>query len=183
MEEEKEIWKDISGCPGYQVSNIGRVKSIERKVKLKNGSIRTIRERILKPEKNSGGYFRVKLCKNGKEKSVLVHRLVADAFLTNHLNLPQINHRNEIKEDNRVDNLEYCDAKYNSNYGTRNERMAKTLTNHPKKSKQVKCLETGIVYLSLGDIQRKFGFSQSNICKCCNGKRNTCGGYHWRYVD
>ena len=116
-----------------------------------------------------------------------IHRLVCEAFLSNTLNLPQINHKDECKTNNRVDNLEYCDAKYNSNYGTRNERMAKAVskanTNNPKRSKKIICIETGKIYPSTTEVKRKLGFSQGNVSSCCIGKRNTCGGYHWRYVD
>ena len=80
---EVEKWKDISGCPGYQVSNLGRVKSMERNVKLKNGSIRTIRERILKPIKNKDGYLFIGLYNEGKKKNIKVHRLVGQAFVQN----------------------------------------------------------------------------------------------------
>ena len=116
-----------------------------------------------------------------------IHRLVCDAFIPNPLNFPQVNHRNEDKQDNRLENLEYCDAKYNSNYGTRNERMAKSVskanTNNPKRSKAVLCIETNQIYPSTMEVKRQLGFSQGNVSSCCRGERNTCGGYHWRYVD
>ena len=175
-ETTNEIWKTIPELPNYQVSNLGRVKSLERKVKSKNGSYRTVREKILKPGKNIKGYLRVCICEKGKKKNMTIHRLVAEAFLTNQENLPQINHINEIKEDNRVENLEYCTAKYNSNFGTRTKRLSKS------QSKSVKCLETGKIYTSLIEIGRKFGFSIGNICECCNGKRKSAYGFHWQYV-
>ena len=173
-EETTEIWKTIPEFPNYQVSNKGNVKSLNY--------LRTGKEKILKPFKNKDGYLQVYLHKNGKRKFMLVHRLVAITFIPNTNNFPQVNHRNEIKEDNRVENLEFCDARYNVNYGTRNERDSKTQTNHPKKSKQVKCLETGIIYPSIMEIERRLGFEHQSISDCCNGKRNICGGYHWEFV-
>lgn len=167
MIEENEEWRDIPGYENlYQISSIGRVKS------LKFG-----KERILNPGKNSYGYIQVFLFDNkGKMKNMRVHRLVASAFLSNPYNLPQINHKNEDKTDNRVENLEYCDSKYNNNYGSHNKRVAKS------KSKAVICIETGKIYPSTKEVSRRLGFSQGNIWSCCKGKRNTCGGYHWQYA-
>lgn len=187
VEETNEIWRDIKGYEIYQVSSLGRVKSIRRTVKSKNG-YRTVKEHILKPRKNRDGYLQLSLWNENKRKTMKVHRLVCEAFLHNPLNLPQINHINEIKEDNRVENLEYCDARYNNNFGTRNERArisiskAKKGVFNTKHSKAVKCLETGKIYPSLSEVNRKFGFSAGHICDCCNGKRNIAYGYHWQYV-
>ena len=173
MIEEKEEWRDVVGYEGlYMVSNIGNVKSLKRTAKSKNGSIRTVSEKLRKIDKNKSGYLMVILNKEGKRKGMKIHRLVADAFIKNPYNLPQVNHRNEIKSDNRVENLEWCTQDYNNKYGTRTERT----------SKKVKCLETGKIYPSLSEVQRQFGFSAGHICECCNGKRNICGGFHWQYV-
>lgn len=172
----QEFWKDIDGFPDYQVSNLGNVKSLERKVKKWNG-YRTVNERILKAKIDRGGYQMVGLCSYGKHKNMLVHRLVACAFLPNPDNLPQVNHIDENKLNNNVSNLEWCTREYNNNYGSRTQRAAKA------NSKSVKCLETGIVYPSAKDVERQLGFSQCDISRCCNGKRyKTVGGYHWKYV-
>lgn len=113
----KEIFKDIEGYENlYQVSNLGNVKSLNYK--------HTGKEKILTPDKDRYGYFKVVLHKQGKRKKFFVHRLVAQAFLPNSQNLEQVNHKNEIKTDNRVQNLEFCTPKYNANYGTRNKRVA-----------------------------------------------------------
>ena len=114
MNENKEIWKDIKGFEGhYQVSNFGRVKSIKFR-----------KERILKPANNGCGYLYVNLSKNGKYNIYLIHRLVALIFISNPNNLPEINHRDEDKTNNKVENLEWCDRKYNMNYGTRTQRQS-----------------------------------------------------------
>ena len=166
-----EIWKDIYSCPGYQVSNTGKVKSLNYK--------RTGIEKILKPGKDKYGYLQVNLSKEGINKTKKVHRLVADAFLDNPFNLPQINHIDECKTNNNVENLEFCDNRYNSNFGTRNERVAKKL------SKKVKCLENGVVYASTQEAQRQLGIYHSNILRCCNRKSGfkTAGGLHWDWAD
>lgn len=167
----EEKWKTIEWNPDYQVSNLGRVKS------LKYG-----KERILKPGKSSNGYLAVNLLKKNKTKSITVHRLVCEAFLQNPYNLSDINHRNEIKTDNRLENLEYCDRRYNVNYGKGNERRSKTLINDKKKSKPVMCIETGKIYPSTMEVQRQFGFSQSNICACCRGERKIAYKFHWKWA-
>lgn len=112
---EKEEWRDIEGYPNYRVSNLGRVKSLNYN--------HTGKEKVLKAGTNKG-YLRVVLCKNGKKKRFQVHRIVAMAFLPNLHNYPQVNHMDENPLNNCVENLEWCTAQYNSNYGTRIERVA-----------------------------------------------------------
>lgn len=171
----KEIWRDIEGYEGlYQVSNLGNVKSLNYN--------RTGKERILKATKDNG-YLSVCLYKDGIKKSYKVHRIIALAFLPNPDNLPQVNHKDEDKTNNRVDNLEWCNSKYNNNYGTRNKRSGESQTNHPKFSKQVLCVETGVIYPSTRQVERKLGFANSNISAACNGKYKRAYGFHWRYID
>lgn len=163
-----EVWKPIVDYPNYEVSNLGRVKSFFLNT-----------EKILKSTKNTNGYLQVGLYKEGKIKYFRVHRLVAQAFLPNPNNLPQVNHRNEDKTDNRVENIEWCNRSYNTNYGTRNERIAKAnsipILQFTKEGKFVKKWDCSM------NIERKLGFHHSNICMCCNGKRKTAGGYKWHY--
>lgn len=162
----KEEYKDIEGYIGlYQVSNMGRVKSL--------GNDKASKEQILKPAKDKGGYLCVKLYKQGKIKFYFIHRLVAEAFIPNPNNLPQINHIDEDKTNNTISNLEWCTSKYNINYGTRNEKI----------SKQVMCVETGKIYSSTMEVQRKLGFNNGNIGKCCNGRYKQAYGFHWKYVS
>lgn len=104
-------------------------------------------------------------------------------FIDNPKNLEQVNHKNELKTDNRVENLEFCDAKHNNNYGTHNQRSAKSRINHQKLSKQVMCIETSVVYPSTNEVQRRLGFNKSAISRCCRGKCKTSYGYTWKYVE
>ena len=121
----QEEWRDIKDYEGlYMISSYGRVKSLGRWVNYKNKGKKWQEGKILKPLVKKGGYLHVGLWKNGKLKFFTVHRLVAQAFIPNPNNLPQVNHKDENKENNFVKNLEYCDAKYNSNYGTRTKRIA-----------------------------------------------------------
>ena len=172
----KEIWRDIEGYEGlYQVSNFGRVKSLNYR--------RTCKEKLLKAYKDKEGYLHVSLCKDGKTKTYSIHRLVAQEFIPNPYNLPQVNHKDENKTNNRVYNLEWCSVKYNINYGTRNKRQSESRTNYTKFSKQVLCVETGVIYPSTSQVEREFGFSKASISRCCLRKQKTCGRFHWRYID
>lgn len=118
-----EIWKDIVGYEGlYQVSNLGNVKRLKGYKGRGKGYI--VEEHFIQPSINSRGYQNVVLCKNGKTKTFSMHRLVAIAFLDNSNNLPQVNHKDENKLNNCVDNLEWCNSKYNNNYGTRNKKCS-----------------------------------------------------------
>lgn len=112
-----EEWKSIPGYEGlYEISSYGRVKSLDRYVKVKSKSYRLQKGKMLSPIKNKYGYLQVFLCCNGKYKIISVHRLVALTFIPNPDNLPMINHKDEVKTNNSVDNLEWCTEKYNSNY-------------------------------------------------------------------
>ena len=118
----KEIWKNIKGYEGlYQVSNLGRVKSLERKDNLG----RKVNEKILKNRNATHGYIAVILSKDSNKKTYRVHRLVAEAFIPNPNKYLEVNHKDENKSNNRIDNLEWCDRKYNCNYGTFKERHSK----------------------------------------------------------
>ena len=172
---KKEYWKPVVGYEGhYQVSNWGRVKSFDRWVKSRNGSVRFCKGRILKPVTNDRGYLCVELWKNNKRKSCKVHRLVAEAFIPNPYNLPMINHRDEDKTNNRVENLEWCDAKYNSNYGTRNERLSKSVLQYDLEGNFIK------EWKSTAECGRN-GYNYGNVAACCLGKQKTHKGFIWKY--
>ena len=124
----EEIWKDIEGYEGkYFISNTGKVKNNKGK--------------LLKPIKANNGYLRISLSKNSNHKMFLIHRLVANAFLENHENLPCINHIDCNKENNFVENLEFCTVKYNNTYGSRLNDVSIKLLNRKDLSKPIKCLD------------------------------------------
>ena len=121
---EKEIWRPIKGYENlYEISSRGRIKSVDRYVKGRYGNLRFQKGGIRKTTCNSRGYPAIALCKDGKYKMFNIHRLVAKAFIPNPDNLPEINHKDENKENNCVDNLEWCTRKYNMNYGTTQYRI------------------------------------------------------------
>lgn len=165
-----EIWKNIEFFEQYSVSSFGNVRN-------------NITGKILKPRKHTNGYVRVILCKNKKHYDYYIHRLVAQAFIPNPNNLPEVNHIDENKSNNFVENLEWCDRIYQVHYGTCKERMIETQRISSKQSKPIRCIETGIIYISLHHAERETGISYTSICHALNGRQNTAGGYHWEYVD
>lgn len=172
-----EIWKAIEGYEGrYEVSNYGRVKSLNYH--------RTGKEKVLKPAIDSNGYWRVGLYKNSKRKFFSVHRLVAEAFLPNPQNLPEVNHKDENKANNRVENLEWCTAKYNSNYGTHIQRVIKKTTNGKLSKKVLQLdLQGNLIkeWASAHEVERKLGMYNTCINACCKGKIKTAYGFIWKY--
>ena len=123
-----EIWKDIPGYEGfYQVSDLGNVRSYDMVVN-NCGSTKSIRKGKMLSKTKIKGYERVHLCKDGKTRQYYAHRLVLSTFLPNPdpERLTEVNHKNEDKSDNRLCNLEWCDRKYNNNYGTHTKRMIET---------------------------------------------------------
>ena len=163
--EEKEIWKDISGYEGYyMVSNMGNVKSLNYKGTGKEG--------ILKGMDTGIGYLQLHLCKDGKIKNYFVHQLVATAFCENQEGYTEVNHINEDKSDNRADNLEWCSRQYNVEYS-----KAKAIIGINKISREI------LEFPSTMEAERKLGIAHGNICACCNGKRNSAGGFYWMYKN
>lgn len=167
-----ENWTDIITHKSlYQISDLGRV--------------RNHRGRILKGYTNSKGYQMVHLRTKDSNKLYSIHRLVAIHFIPNPDNLPEVNHKDEDKANNCADNLEWCTTKYNSNYGTRNKRVAKTKRNNTYNTKAVRCIELKKTYPSTREAERQTGINCSQISAVCNHKKNykTAGGYHWRYIE
>ena len=122
-----EEWRPVVGYEGlYEVSNTGRVRSLDMYVKSRYGNYRLHKGKVLSPAKDKNGYLKVNLCYNGKDKIIRVHRLVTEAFIPNPDNLPEVNHKDEDKTNNRVENLEWCDRSYNINYGTRKDKVRDT---------------------------------------------------------
>lgn len=171
-----EIWKDIKDYEGlYQVSNYGRVRSLNYK--------RTGKTKVLRYNEIRGGYLSVYLCRNGKRKMFLVHRLVAQAFLPNWFDEPQVNHRDENPKNNHVDNLEWCSSSYNINYGTRIERVIEKMTNGKQSKPIIQFTKTGELVREWPSIQEagRNGFKPGAVVNCCRGKLKSHKGYVWKY--
>lgn len=182
-----ENWRDIKEYEGlYQVSNFGRVRSLDRYVnnRHKNGN-KLVKGKLLKQVKLSGGYLGVTLCKNNVIKTHSVHRLVAQAFKPNPQNKKCVNHLNKIRTDNRAENLEWCTYKENNNWLDHNELVSKAKTNNKKVSKPVEQYTLDGVFVkeypSAKEAQRQTGISNSNIIQCCQSKRKYAGGFIWKY--
>ena len=163
-----EIYMDIKGYEGiYQVSNLGNIRNSKGKV--------------LKPIKSSEGYMQIVLCKNGEHKRYYIHRLVLSTFKANPENKPQVNHINEDKTDNRLNNLEWNTPSENINHGTRTERASKSM------KIKIKCIELNQVFDSATDaalyLNKKYNGAGSHIADCCNGKRKSAYGYTWKYAN
>ena len=173
----EEIWKPIKGYEGlYEVSNLGRVKSLDRSFINKAGWRTTSQGKILAPLMKKG-YCHIALCKNNKARHHRVNRLVAEAFIPNPHNYPQVNHKDENPLNNRVDNLEWCTALYNTNYGTALVRKAM------KRGTKVRCIETGEIYYSIGKAAKEIGSYPANVWKCCRGERETANGLHFEFAE
>ena len=170
-----EEWRDIDEYEGYyQVSNYGKVKSLPRKTR--NGSCKC--EKILTPGNDKDGYKIVNLYKDTGKKTYRVHRLVAEAFLENPNNLPEINHKDENPANNMIDNLEWCTSKYNSNYGTWREK--RTGKNNPR-ARKIRCIDTGEVFNTIKEASKAYNVGRTNIGECLSGRTKTAGGYKWEY--
>lgn len=180
-----ETWKVVRGYEGlYEVSDLGRIRSLGRICNAKNGSKSRKRDRILTQEITVFGYCRVRLfSSDGKSKHYATHRLVAEAFLGNVEGM-EINHKNEIKTDNRVENLEIVTSRENCNFGTRNKRLSeKNKANKALWCKPVvqKDKDGNVIarYDSRLDAERETGIHNRHISECCNGQRKTANGYIW----
>lgn len=179
---QEEIWKPIKDYDGlYEVSNYGRVKSLKRNVRANTCGIRVLPEKILSACKSSCGYKLVVLCENGKHHSINVHRLVAEAFIPNPNNYKEVNHKDEDKTNNKVENLEWCDRKYNANYGTGIERCSS------KRCKPVAMidLETNQVIKEFPSAKKAMdctNIDRNLIGMVCLGKTKSAGGYFWKFI-
>ena len=189
---ENEIWKDIPEYEGlYQVSNLGRVKSLKRLDKRN----RIVKEKILKHGIDTNGYHLVKLYKYDKPRTLKVHRLICQVFIQNPNNYTEVNHKDEDKSNNCVDNLEWCTRKYNVNYGNRTNKAK----NHPNCKHRLGVLgkdnpnsKIVIQYTKDGEfikswnctheVERKLGVRSSSVSACARGNIKSAGGFIWKYA-
>ena len=186
-----EEWRDIKGYEGkYQVSNLGRIKSLNYRG--------THKHEIMKPRKTTVGYEMITLTKNGIPSQFLIHRLVAEAFIPNPNNLPCVNHKiddYEHRSDNRVENLEWCTYRYNNTYGNKISKFIKSRTGkckgnkHPF-AKKVKCLNNNMVFDTVTEAAKWGNATASTISKQIKGQRKTAGKHpmtgdklKWEYME
>ena len=167
--------KDIKGYEGlYAITSCGKVWSYRRKKFMKNSDAKD-------------GYLKISLTKDGQVRTYQVHRLVAEAYIPNPDNKPQVNHLDENKKNNCVNNLAWATPRENMNYGTRNERARATRIKNGKPAgitrKAVYCVELDRVFVSTCQAARELGLDQGSISKCCNGKQGTCGKLHFRFYE
>lgn len=195
-----EIWKDIKNYEGlYQISNCGKVKSLERKVKNKNG-FRIVPEKILKPILNNKGYYAYGLRKNGKLNMILLHRLIGEHFIKNKNNYPCINHIDGNKLNNEINNLEWCTYEHNikeafrlglnkytykenfkHNYWKgkfgKNHNCSKKVFQYDKKGNFIKGFE------SIKNASEETKVNYCSISNNCLGKQKTAGDFIWKFKE
>ena len=168
----EEVWKDIDGYEGlYQISNLGRVKSLAR-----NEMFCKRPETILKPFLCGSGYQEIILTKNAERKPKLIHRLVAEAFVPNTDGRREVNHKDGNKGNNVVANLEWVTP-------SENQKHSRKVLNAQSFKRKVVCVESSVEYESITEAADKNGLQSTLIWKCCNGTQRTTGGYHWKYAD
>lgn len=171
-----EIWMTLKDFPNYEISTAGQVKSYIHKKPV-----------ILSQYINKAGYATICLTYMGKRYFRYVHRLVAQTFIPNPENFSQINHINEVKCDNRINNIEWCTPYYNTHYGSRNERIGLSSTGRKRQKHSILQLtkndEVVNMFSSAGEAERKTGFHHSSILKCCKGEVHSVGGFKWKYCD
>lgn len=209
---ENEIWKDVEGFEGrYQVSNLGRVKSIKR-IKPVKENLKGIKEIIMIPYSGAARYLGVTLRKDGKGKTHTIHRLVAEAFLPNPLGFPCVNHKDGDCLNNRVDNLEWCNQRYNIKYANISKEQRSQMSELLEKKSQhliqsqaynqsanigrgrrkrsvcVYSLDMTLIkcFPSIKDAASSMSFTNQEraeqaIRSCCKGNRTSAFGYVWRY--
>lgn len=163
------MWKDINGYEGlYQVNEFGDVRSIKRN------------KNIFKSVTNSG-YYQVKLYKDSKSKNFYVHRLVSEAFIDNPNNYKEVNHKDENKLNNQVENLEWCDRIYNEHYNNKHKKTVEKITNTYNVYKDGKLIQSNKnfreLFVLLEHNAKSINSFNSNICLCANGKQESAYGY------
>lgn len=179
----KEKWKPITETNGiYEISDLGNIRTIDRYAKVCGGGQRLVKGGIKKTTMCVNGYLELQASINGKRKIFMVHRLVAQYFIPNPNNFPEVNHKDENPQNNCVDNLEWCTPKYNCNYGTRNQRCMEKVIKKPVKQLSLKG-ELIATYPMISVAMRKTGVDATQICRVCKGKNLTAGGYKWEYAE
>lgn len=182
-----EEWRPIPNWEElYHISNHGRIKSLEKKVKAGMG-YRVIKEKILKPKVDKDGYLLINLSIDSRPITYKVHRLVAESFIPNPENKPQVNHKKGVKSDNRALELEWSTQSENQKHAYRelNKKSSKGMAGKyglDPRSKPVLCLTTGIYYVSAKDAARQTGVNKRSILDTCNGKQSFAKGMEFKFI-
>lgn len=175
-----EEWRYIAGTNNlYAVSNLGRVKSFDMELSCGNGRTHARRGRIRKLIENNRGYYKVYIF--GKYR--LVHRLVAEAFIDNPNGYPHINHKDENRKNNCVENLEWCTPMYNTHYGSCIDKLRAQSAKRAKPILQIFRDGSEKQWASAREIERVLGYSHTSIARCCAGLYKTAYGCKWQYID
>ena len=178
-----EEWRDVVGYEGlYQVSNLGRVRSVDKIIKTGRGYVsRLVKGKMKKIKVHSNGYLEVNLSSNGKAKTYKIHRLVSMAFIPNPRHFKEVNHKDEDKTNNNVDNLEWCSSKYNANYGNRNKKSSLA-----RSKSIIQYTLYGVMiaeYNSLTNAGLSVNGNAQGVFSCARGYINQYQGYIWRYKE
>ena len=195
----EEIWKDIEGFEGfYQVSSLGRVRSLDRIVVNSRYGYQSLKGRILRQHKNGDGYFHIGLNKDNHRKKYETHRLVAQTFIPNPENKAEVDHINTKRDDNRIENLRWATRKENQNNSLTLKKRSDSMKGdkHPMYGKLGKTnpnskaiyqvsMDGNIIrkWNALSEAERQTGTDESSISRCCQGKLNAAGGYRWLYAE
>lgn len=189
-----EIWKDIKGYEGlYQVSNLGRVRSLDRTICFTYKGYKKqmrIKSKIRVPVINRTGYYMISLCKNNIHDCKLISRLVAETFIPNPENKPQVDHINTIRTDNRAENLRWCTQQENTDNPISKNKHKAYYTEHIGKKHHCakKCIQLTTkgeivkIWESIVDAYLETGIDRHHISACCNNKRKSAGGYNWEFA-
>lgn len=182
-----ERWKKIKGFDFYAISNYGRLKSLAHNTLRSDGKKLNLKDKIVKLALNKHGYPTYRLTKDGKLYTCLIHRLVALTFIPNPLNLPIINHKDENRANNNIENLEWCTYKYNSNYGTAQERHSSSLRNILyEKSIPIDQYNLKGEYIKTLVGKREIiaaGYRYETVRRCCLHQQKTASGFVWRFYN
>ena len=184
----EEIWKDIPGYEGYyQVSTKGTIRSVDRNImQMFRGNVvcRIMKGKMIKSRLSTGGYMMTTLSMNGRHKHYGIHRLVALAFLDNPKKYRAVNHKDENKLNNNVDNLEWCTHSYNNSFGQGAVQRKKTMREHTGRKVGQYSLDGKLIQVfdSIGLAGQYMRCNKTSIFKVCKGENKTCCGYDWRYI-
>lgn len=175
LENNNESWKDVKEYEGlYQVSTLGRIKSLKYK-------------KVMLPAKGKDGYLKICFTKNNKKKTIKIHRIVAENFIPNPMNLSQVNHIDGNKNNNSVSNLEWCTQSENMQHAFKNHLIVRKKGKDSSKAKKVNQYSLTGKFIRqwdcIADVTRKLGIRGYNISGCCKGKRHTAGGFKWKYPE